>query len=347
MTNYHALSSIGWSPFFQQQLSLDEWDEVIPARVVEQHKSIIGLTTESEDLSLELTHNMPAMVVGDWVLLDKEHRFYRLLERKTCFRRKSAGAEVDWQLIAANVDTAFIVCSLNDDFNLSRIERYLSLANSADVEPVVVLTKSDLVEDPEAWVKKVHEMDRNLPVVAVNALSSECTEGLNEWLGTGRTVVILGSSGVGKSTITNTLLGEQRQAKGCIRSDDDKGRHTTTNRSLLGIPSGGMILDTPGMRELQIADCQDGIASTFSDIEALASKCRFSDCNHVGEPGCAVIEAVSAGELDARRLKNYLKLLKEEAMNSASLSQKRAKDKALGKFYKRTLVDSYKIKGRY
>lgn len=346
MTNYQALAAIGWGPFFQQQLSLDEWDEVIPARVVEQHKSLVGLITETGYHPLHLTPNTPPLVVGDWLLLNREYGFYRLLERQSCFRRKSAGTAVNWQFIAANVDAAFIVCSLNDDFNLSRIERYLSLASAANVEPVIVLTKSDLVDDPQRWLDQVREMDSRLPVVAINALSQACSEALSEWLATGKTIVILGSSGVGKSTITNTLLGEQRQATAAIREDDDKGRHTTTNRSLTLIPGGGMILDTPGMREIQVADCRDGIAAAFSDITELASQCRFSDCSHTTEPGCAVLDAISKGALEARRLKNFQKLLTEEAINSASLSEKRAKDKARGKFYKRTLVDAHKLKGR-
>lgn len=346
MTNFQALASIGWSPFFQQQLTLEEWGTVIPARVVAQHKSIVGLATESGYRDMQLTPNIPTLAVGDWVLLDQAHCFYRLLDRKNCFRRKSAGANINWQLIAANVDAAFIVCSLNDDFNLSRIERYLSLAHAADVEPVIVLTKSDLVDDPHVWLEKVREMDIRLSVVAINALHPDCVEVLSEWLREGKTAVILGSSGVGKSTLTNTLLGEQRQDTAGIRDDDDKGRHTTTSRSLVTIPTGGLILDTPGMRELQLADCHEGISSTFADIQALATACRFADCHHNGEPGCAVAAAVSAGELNPRRLSNYQKLVKEEALNSASLAEKRAKDKALGKFYKRTLVDAYKIKGR-
>lgn len=340
------MANLSWSHFFQQQLSLEEWDNAVPARVVEQHKSIIGLSTESGEVSLQLTPNMPTLVVGDWLLLNDDGKFNRLLERKSCFRRKSAGTELAWQLIAANVDSAFIVSSLNEDFNLSRIERYLSLVHTAEVEPVVVLTKSDLVNEPERWCERVTELDSNLSVVAVNALSSNCSEALGYWLGTGKTIVVLGSSGVGKSTLTNSLLGHQLQATGGIREDDAKGRHTTTRRSLVSLQNGGLILDTPGMRELQIADCQEGIASTFADIETLASDCRFSDCTHVSEPGCAVLQAVSQGELEQRRLQNYLKLVKEEAINSASLSEKRAKDKALGKFYKRTLTDAYKLKGR-
>jgi ribosome biogenesis GTPase len=345
MTNYQALAGLGWGPFFQQQLSLEEWDSVIPARVMEQHKSIVSVATESETLSLPLTPKMPPLVVGDWVLLDNSHHFYRLLDRKTCFRRKAAGLEANWQLIAANVDTAFIVSSLNDDFNLSRIERYLALTNAATAEPVILLTKSDLVEDSEHWLEQVYKLYRALSVIAINALDPQCAERLNDWLGLGKTVVFLGSSGVGKSTLTNTLLGQNLQSTGGIREDDSKGRHTTTSRSLVSLPNGGMVLDTPGMRELQIADCQDGIASTFADIQNLAARCRFADCTHNSEPGCAVQKAVQAGEIDSRRLRNYQKLLKKEALNS-SLAEKRAKDKALGKFYKRTLADAYKIKGR-
>ena len=346
MTNFQSLARLGWSPFFQQQLSLDDWEQAIPARVIEHHKSIVKVLTDSQIIDLPLTPAIPGLVVGDWLLLDKLGGFYRLLERNTCFRRKSSGTGVEWQLIAANVDTAFIVCSLNDDFNLSRIERYLSLVMSAEAEPILVLTKSDLIESPKPWLDQINQMDASLSVVAVNALCGDSLAQLSPWLGTGKTVAILGSSGVGKSTITNTLLGEEVQLTGGIREDDDKGRHTTTRRSLMPLPNGGMILDTPGMRELQIADCHNGIQSTFADIEALAKSCRFADCTHNTEPGCEVIKAVTDGKLDDRRLRNYHKLLKEEALNSASLFEKRAKDKALGRFYKRTLSDAYKLKGR-
>ncbi|TRY29357.1 ribosome small subunit-dependent GTPase A [Aliiglaciecola sp. M165] len=346
MTNFQALTSFGWDPFFQQQLSLEEWSDAIPARVSAQHKSIVNLMTASAEINFELSHSMPTLVVGDWILLDQDHQFLRLLDRKTCFKRKSAGTGVDWQFIAANVDTAFIVCSMNEEFNLNRIERYLSLVHSADTEPVIVLTKSDLVDSSETWKMHVQQLDTHLSVVTVNAHESECVKLLSNWLCAGKTIVMLGSSGVGKSTLTNTLLGQRRQNTGGIREDDDKGRHTTTSRSLLLVPQGGLILDTPGMRELQIADCQQGIASTFADIESLAQQCRFSDCQHTNEPGCAVQASVKKDQLEHRRLANYQKLVKEEQFNSASLAQKRAKDKTFGKFIKRTLKESNKLKGR-
>lgn len=346
MTEHLSLLALGWRPFFQQQLTLDEITDYTPARIVEQHKSILMLMTESGLISLSLMPSMPEMVVGDWILLDDQQQFYRLLERNTYFKRKAAGTKVDWQLISANVDTAFIVSSINEDFNLNRIERYLSLVNEAGAEPVVLLSKSDLSNAPEDYIEQVQRLDNQLLVELINCHDSNAVTQLQHWLKTGQTVVVLGSSGVGKSTLINTLLGQQSQATGDIREDDAKGRHTTTSRSLISTPSGGLILDTPGMREIQLADCKEGIASTFADIESLAEQCRYNDCQHENEPGCAVISAVENGEIDQRRLNNYRKLLKEEMLNSASLSDKRAQDKALGKFYKRTLVESKKLKGR-
>ena len=346
MSNAYSLANLGWHPFFQQQLSLEEWETVIPAHVIEQHKSMITVASDNSIHHLQLQHSMPEMVVGDWVLLEQNQTFSRLLERKSCFKRKAAGSKVDWQLISANVDTAFIVCSMNEDFNLNRIERYLALVNEANVEPVVVLTKSDLVENPESYRAEVQGIDNLLCVEVINGLDNESLEGLRCWTKSGNTIAVLGSSGVGKSTLVNTLLGVEVQETGAIRADDAKGRHTTTSRSLVSIPSGGMILDTPGMRELQLADCKEGISATFHDIEELAISCRFANCQHQTEPHCAVRHAVNSGELEQRRLDSYLKLLREEQMNSASLAEKRAKNKALGKYYKRTLSESHKLKGR-
>ena len=350
MSDFASLSRLGWQGFFQQQLLLEEWGNVLPARIIEQHKSEIKVATADDIITLPLTHSMPEMVVGDWVLLEpldnNEKRFSRLLDRKTCFARKAAGSKVQKQLISANVDTAFIVCSMNDDFNLNRIERFLSLVNESAAEAVIVLSKSDQADDPEMFIKAVQSIDPLLMVEAVNCLDSLCIQQLSPWIKEGATIAVLGSSGVGKSTLTNTLLGDAKQDTDGIREDDSKGRHTTTSRSLIGLSSGGLILDTPGMREIQLADCKEGIAATFADIEAYAEQCRFADCKHQSEPGCAIQQAVDSGELDARRLHNYHKLLKEEAYNSASLSDRRANDKALGKFYKNTLTQAMELKGR-
>ena len=346
MSNLSSLADLGWQTFFQQQLSLDEWDEAIPARVVEQYKSELTVATESSVFNITLLATMPEMVVGDWLLLDSQQHVIRLLDRKTCFSRKAAGSKLKKQLISANVDTAFIVSSMNADFNLNRIERFLSLVNESGAEPVVLLSKSDQSETPQNFVEQIQALDPFLMVEAINCLDAESVSKLSPWIKEGTTIAVLGSSGVGKSTLINTLLGEERQSTRSIREDDDKGRHTTTRRSLISLGAKGVILDTPGMREIQMADCKEGIATTFADIEALAEQCKFGDCQHQTEPGCAVQQAISSGELDQRRLNNYLKLLREESFNSATLSERRSSDKALGKFYKYTLSEAQKLKGR-
>jgi ribosome biogenesis GTPase / thiamine phosphate phosphatase len=346
MADYKSLVALGWRPFFQQQLTLEEYGDNIPARVIEQHKTIVTVSTGDAVTNIDLQLSMPDMVVGDWILLDGDNRFYRLLDRSTCFKRKASGSKLDWQLISANVDTAFIICSLNEDFNLNRIERYLALVNEAGAEPVLILSKSDLCDSPHDFIEKVQDLASQLAVESLNCLEDSSVAKLQHWIKEGETIVVLGSSGVGKSTLINTLLGTEAQATASIRNDDDKGRHTTTRRSLLPMPGGGLILDTPGMREVQLADCREGVSSTFADIETLARDCRYTNCQHQSEPGCAVLATIDTGELDQRRLGNYLKLLREEAINTASLSDKRAKDKALGKYYKRTLAESHQLKGR-
>ncbi|WP_200821192.1 ribosome small subunit-dependent GTPase A [Oceanicoccus sp. KOV_DT_Chl] len=344
MNNLLSLASLGWQPFFQQQLHLDEWDNAIPARVLEHHKSEIEVASEAGRQSIQLTHLCPSLTVGDWILLDGEKRITRVLERKSCFRRKASGSKVSVQLIAANVDTAFIVCSLNDDFNLNRIERYLSLTHEAQVEPVIVLTKADLCPGADDLRNQVQQLDSLLCVEALNGLDHESSGVLLNWCTPGKTVVMLGSSGAGKSTLTNTLLGTPLQSTSGIREDDSKGRHTTTRRSLLVMPNDAMILDTPGMRELQLTDCEQGVAVTFADIEAVARQCRYGNCQHDSEPECAVKDAIESGELEERRLYSYRKLLREQEINSASLAERRANDKELSRYYARTQQQAKRIK---
>ena len=343
-SNPVTLTGLGWQPFFQQQLTLDEIGVLTPCRVVEQYRNEVELAGESGKHQLALLSSMPQMVVGDWLLLNAAGGFERLLDRSTCFRRIAAGHQKQEQLIAANVDTAFIVCSLNDDFNLNRLERYLAMVHDAGAEPVVVLSKKDLAENADELAAQVQSFSALLAVVAVNTLEETTKQVLIPWCRPGQTIVMLGSSGAGKSTLTNTLLGEQRQATAEIRSDDSKGRHTTTARSLFPMAGGAMLLDTPGMRELQLVDMQAGVATTFADIEELATQCRFNDCQHHSEPGCAVQAAIAADELDERRLLNYEKLMREQAMNAATIAQKRASAKNLGKFHKKTLDQSVRNK---
>ncbi|MCU7845120.1 MAG: ribosome small subunit-dependent GTPase A [Candidatus Thiodiazotropha sp. (ex Monitilora ramsayi)] len=344
MSTILSLSQLGWSPFFQQQLSLEEWEQSIVGRVIERHRSMIELATEQGNRTLHIIPGMPELTVGDWALLDREGRFHRVLERLSLFSRKASGTKVAAQLIAANVDTLFVVSSLNDDFNLNRIERYLALSSEAGVEAVVVLTKADLCEETDGYVRQVQSLDSMLMVEVVNGLDPISVNVLESWCYTGKTVALLGSSGVGKSTLVNTLLGSSVQAIASIREDDSKGRHTTTTRSLHFLPAGGLLLDTPGMRELQLFDCEEGIRETFADIDKLAGQCRFADCHHDKEPDCAVRAAIEAGELDKRRLTSFKKLMREQALNSASLQEKRARERALGRFYRSTMRASQQWK---
>ncbi|NOH29757.1 ribosome small subunit-dependent GTPase A [Vibrio mediterranei] len=342
-----SINELGWKTFFQQQLTLEEYDGIVLGRVIAHHRSGYVVCTEQQEFHLEHHIHYPQMTVGDWILLDEQHRFLRLLDRRSLFSRKAPGSKVDEQFIAANVDTVFIVCSINYDFNLSRIERYLTLVNEARSEAVIVLTKADLCNDVDDKRQQVQALDPFLIIETVNALDSDTLQGLRSWCGKGQTVAFMGSSGVGKSTLVNSLMDDQAQATGSIREDDSKGRHTTTSRSMHKMPEGGLLLDTPGMREIQLTSSEEGLAETFSDVELLVEQCRFSDCQHTNEPGCAVRKALENGDIDARRVDNYFKLMREQARNSASLAEKRSNDKQLGKFYRSVQSESRHRKKGY
>ncbi len=329
-----TLQQLGWQAFFQQQLNLQEFENTVIARVIAHHRSSYELMTMQGFCSLMVNPTLPQITIGDWLLMDTAGHFIRLLARKSLFKRKAAGSQLAEQLIAANVDTLIIVCSLNHDFNLSRIERYLTLAHDAGAEPLLVLTKMDLCSDIEAFLHQVKQLDPMLMVEVVNALDSSCNHTLQHWCKAGSTLAVVGSSGVGKSTLVNTLTDNSGLKTAAIRSDDSKGRHTTTARSMHFIPTGAVVIDTPGMREIQLTDCDDGIRRTFADIESLARQCRFNDCQHVAEPGCAVQQAIAQGELDARRLTNYQKLNAEQARNTASMQERRAQERQFSKMVK-------------
>ncbi|MBL4827562.1 MAG: ribosome small subunit-dependent GTPase A [Spongiibacteraceae bacterium] len=333
MSTMFTLSQLGWRPFFQQQLSLEEWGEVLVARVMAQHRSGCLVATQHSTFNLIPTAEMDEMTVGDWVLLDSNKGFIRLLDRLSVFRRKAAGSKRKAQLTAANVDTVFVVCSLNDDFNLNRIERYLALVHEAGAEPVIVLSKRDCCDDPDVYIQQLRRLDSLLMVEAVNGLDRASVAVLESWCAVGKTLAFLGSSGVGKSTIINALLGGEFQRTHTIREDDSKGRHTTTGRVMQLMPSGALLLDTPGMRELHLVACEQGIESTFSDITLLAERCRFSDCQHQCEPGCAVLAEVELGSLETRRLENYHKLKREQAQSTASLAELRHRDRSVTKLH--------------
>lgn len=314
------LASLGWSDFFASQIEPDEAG-LMPRRISEVHRTRLGVISPDGPLRLQIEPHVKTadFAVGDWVLADpRNHRFHRRLERRTLLQRRTEGRNVH-QLAAANVDTLFIVTSCNADFNPARLERYLALANQAGTNPVIVLTKTDLIDDATPFVRDASALQRDLAVVSLNGRSEDAAAALAPWCGTGQTVALVGSSGVGKSTLVNTLAGlieEYGQQTGGIRESDAKGRHTTTARSLHAIAGGGWVIDTPGMRTLHVSDAAEGIDTLFSEITDLAPLCRFRDCTHDHEPGCAVQAAVKAGTLPAERVDRWRKLLEENASNT-------------------------------
>jgi ribosome biogenesis GTPase len=316
----HTLAALGWSPFFGEQVEADE-RHLVPMRVATVHRSRMTAQAVEGVVRLDLSGRMKTtdFAVGDWVLVEPDtHVVVRGLERHALLQRKTEGARGP-QLIAANVDTLFIVTSCNDDFNPARLERYLALANEAQTDPVIVLTKIDKVADVAPFEAQAAALQRGLPVVAVNAKTPEAIAMLMPWCSAGRTVALVGSSGVGKSTLLNTLAdktGEAAQLTGGIREVDDKGRHTTTSRSLHAIAGGGWVIDTPGIRTLHVSDLALGLDVLFAEITELAPACRFRDCTHAHEPGCAILAAVARGEIDAARLDRWRKLSDENTANT-------------------------------
>jgi ribosome biogenesis GTPase len=329
-----------------------------PARVVEQHRSGY-IVADGPDRNFPV-ESLPEWQrppgyrkgkvsiderpgVGDWLLIDGR-KAVALLPRHSAIKRGAAGEHYQQQLIAANVDTVFVVCGLDADFNPRRIERYLLLVRGGGVEPVVVLTKADQAQDVQSALAALVELAaQDVAVRAVNAKDPASVQALAPWLQPGHTAVLVGSSGAGKSTLTNTLLGIERMKTSAVREHDSRGRHTTTHRALLPLPSGACMIDTPGMRELKPTGEED-VAENFNDVEALAEQCRFRDCNHEREPGCAVRAAIEAGKLDPQRFANYLKLRDEVAGAANRLADRRAQKaeaKVAGKALNKRLDEKY------
>lgn len=330
-----SLKALGWKPVLQQQLTLEEYTDRVPARVSAVHKGSFVLMHEHGTTQLPRIHfkDLPPLTVGDWCLLTPElDKPSRMLERTSLIQRKAAGEETAVQLMAANVDILLIVSSCNADFNLSRLERYLALAFESGVLPVVVLTKIDLCESPDDYREQLTGLHRDLNVELVNALDPATLTGIKAYCESGTTLAMVGSSGVGKSSIANAL-GVTDQATAPIREQDAKGRHTTTVRSLHATVNECVLIDMPGMREIQLAGCESGVEELFDDLQGFGD-CRFQDCSHTSEPGCALLAAVEKGEIGQRRLDSYHKLMREQEHNSESIAQRHERMRKLGKLYK-------------
>jgi ribosome biogenesis GTPase len=336
-----GLRQLGWKPFFSDQVSDAEHVGCLPVRVMSVHRGMV--TVAGDGIEDSISSSLAASrgpedrpTVGDWLLMDRGDRSVaRILDRTSLFKRPAPGADRRLQLIAANVDTLFVVTSCDQDFNVARIERYLVLAREAAVRPVVVLTKADLAHDPETFVEAAGAVQPGLHVRLVNGRDPRSIVSLAAYCGLGETVALVGSSGVGKSTLVNTLRGSDSIATQAVREGDGKGLHTTTVREMhrlgSGPDGGGWLVDTPGMRELQMSKVTTGVAGVFDDIVATALECRFTNCTHSVEPGCAIRAAILEGTLTADRVERWRKLASEDGLNTGAAAVRRARPSKGGK----------------
>nr|WP_243767253.1 ribosome small subunit-dependent GTPase A [Paenibacillus agricola] len=320
-SNQH-LYKYGFQPFFE----LQHREGFQAGRVALEHKHMYRIYCEDGEWLGELSgksryeahHREDYPAVGDWVWITKQPGEQRVvihgvMMRKSKFSRKAAGSSIEEQIVATNIDRVFLVMALNRDFNIRRLERYLLLAYESGASPEIVLTKMDLCDDVAARQSEVETVAFGVPVYVVNSLADAGVASILQTLVQGETIALLGSSGAGKSTLLNSLYGEERQKTGAARDGDDRGKHTTTHRELVVLPGGALIIDTPGMRELQLWEGSESMGEAFQDIDSLAASCRFADCGHNQEPGCAIQLALSAGDLDSERWSSFLKLQKELA----------------------------------
>jgi ribosome biogenesis GTPase / thiamine phosphate phosphatase len=332
MNNYERdlqpgnLEDLGWNSFFEEHFQALKVPDSVPARVISESRGSFQIYCQYGELTASIAGKMryradqeiPYPAVGDWVVIkplvnERKSTIYAVLPRKSKFSRKVAGERTEEQVVSANIDTVFIVSGLDGgrNFNLRRTERYLTLAWNSGAAPVIVLNKVDLCPNVDTYVQSITDIAPGISVHPVSAKERIGLEALKNYLAKGSTVAFLGSSGAGKSSLINSLLGVEKQETGEVRQDNFMGRHITTKRELILMPGGGIMIDTPGMREIQMWAGEDDIQGAFNDIETLSKQCRFSDCSHIAESGCAVKSAVDQGELDPARLESYRKLKKE------------------------------------
>jgi ribosome biogenesis GTPase len=337
-----TLAELGWNPFFSTQVSAEEEQQCRPVRVMAVHRGKVAVVGEGLDCQIS-SHLAGSRKVadargeedrptaGDWLLIDRDSlEPLRILDRASLFKRRAPGDDRRLQLIAANVDTLLIVTSCNQDFSIPRLERYLVLAREVNVKPIIIITKIDLTDAPERFAEAARALQPCLQVELVNARDAESVARLAALCGKGETVALLGSSGVGKSTLVNTLRVSNSIATQAVREQDGKGRHTTTVREMHRLDHGGWLLDTPGMREFQLSDAAAGLAEVFDDIVLLTLQCRFRNCTHGTEPGCAIQSAIVKGTLAPLRLQRWRKLTAEDITNTGTLAERRTRARTSG-----------------
>ena len=322
--NVADLTTFGWSEFFADNFKSYAEQGFTAGRVALEHKNLFRVYTQygevfaeiSGKLRHEATSRRDLPAVGDWVVIRARPEggramIHAVLPRRTSFARKIAGSRTEEQIVGANVDTVFLLTSLNQEFSLRRIERYLLITWESGASPIIILSKSDLCDRVAESIDEMQTVARGVPIHAISVVTRNGLQDVAQYFQRGKTVALIGSSGVGKSTLINHLAGDDRLKVQTVRESDDRGRHTTTHRELVLLPAGGLVLDTPGMRELQLFDGDQSLELVFDDIEALAARCFFGDCRHQDEPRCAVREALVAGTIDAGRYQSYEKLQKE------------------------------------
>jgi ribosome biogenesis GTPase / thiamine phosphate phosphatase len=351
------LADLGFDDWFQEKLRELRNPDYEVARITRVDRDRYLVRNEEREVQAEPTgkllftadslEDLPC--VGDWVLVQYHNDgalaiIHDIFPRRSYLRRKSPGKKIDYQMIASNIDFAFIVQSCDANFNLRRMERYLVMASDGRVEPVILLSKSDLVgaKDLETKIAEIRGAHVGGRVIAFSNTSGAGLESVREALERGKTYCLLGSSGVGKTTLLNQLLGRETFETGPVREKDSRGRHTTARRQLVVLDDGALLIDTPGMRELGMLAVSEGVNDSFSDIYALAEDCRFNDCTHTTETGCAILSAMQANELDEDRYRNYMKLMKESRYHEMSYFERRKKDKQFGRMVKTVLKHTRK-----